>query len=316
LILYCFVEVLRRQEFTKDKLQWVTIPLRVVAILSLAMFFLKPEFARFLWEEADDRLGGAFADPMTFAHSFGQFFVFLFGILVFMWQELQKKQKAFLLTTIIVLGLCVLFTFTRGVWIGCAVACLVVAGMFSWRLLLGFSAAGAVGLGLLISFWTAFRERILFVLNSSNNYDSQRIALWKANWAMVQDYPILGTGYGVNSQRLGEYFERLGYPADQFKSHAHNEYLHLWAGTGTLGLLCYLFFVGFLLTQTWLSFKKFQSWEKAVMAGCMAAQVEFLVSGFTESNFERSKVRFVAMMVWALVLVYRSVRLNQSRKNP
>jgi len=104
----------------------------------------------------------------------------------------------------------------------------------------------------------------------------------------------------------------LGYPEDQFKSHAHNQYLHIWAGTGTLGLLCYLFFVGFLLVQTWKNFKSFQGWEKALMAGCMAAQVEFLVSGFTESNFERSKVRFVAMMAWAFVLLYRSYRIRKN----
>ena len=168
---------------------------------------------------------------------------------------------------------------------------------------------------ILFLFWQRFHDRILFMFDYSNNYDSERVWLWKANFKIFMDHPLLGIGYGQYKFRLREYYDILGAPISQFESHAHNQYLHFLAGTGALGLLCFLIFVGFNLYSGWQLIRLTKNTNLQTFAyGLFAAQISFLIGGLTESNFERAKVRWTYLVFTALVLAtIRSLQVD-SRK--
>lgn len=129
---------------------------------------------------------------------------------------------------------------------------------------------------------------------------------------IFKDHPLFGAGYGQNKFLLHEYYDKQGLPKDQFIGHAHNEYLHILAGTGALGLLCYLAILGTIFFQAFLVFWRTssnQSFRKGLALGVLGGQICFLIGSLTESNFEHSKVRFGIMFMWAI-----SIWLWQSKE--
>lgn len=75
---------------------------------------------------------------------------------------------------------------------------------------------------------------------------NHRYFIWRVAWAMVRDRPLLGVGYGGfathfpdyrDAQRGDSWYASL-IETQQYENtrYAHNEYLHLWAECGLLGL--------------------------------------------------------------------------------
>ena len=96
----------------------------------------------------------------------------------------------------------------------------------------------------------------------------------------------------------------MGVPEGFLESHAHNQYLHFLAGTGILGLFCFLVVVIGLFRMHFLAFKglseKQNYFWKGLALGVLGAEICFFVSGVTESNFSIAKNRYLIMTIWAL----------------
>lgn len=253
------------------------------------------------------RVGGLFDDPMTFAHVYSLFFILGFFI------NLQKHKLLISLSTLFC-GLAVFLSMTRGVWIGLFLSLGIFLYIYRKKLALIFLGATSTVFLLLFGLWPRFQERVLFAFNYSNNYDSERLWLWQANWKIFTNNPLFGIGFGQYKYRLREYYDLLGAPVKQFESHAHNQYLHFLAGTGSLGLMCFLFFIGFNLYWSWRLVQMTKNTNLSGYSfGLLAAQVSFLIAGFTESNFERAKVRWTYLVFSALALA--TIRSLQADPN-
>lgn len=248
----------------------------------------------------DSRAQGPFANPMTYAHSTALLFFLLAG-LVLEKNSVPAKWRKPLIAVCAMTGLCVLLSFTRGVWIGVAIGGVITAFLYRPKLGAAITGVGVVFIGALLAFWERFRERFFYSF-STGSYDEERWTLWKTNSVIWRENPWFGIGYGENGRRLREYYDRLGVPAGYFEGHAHNQFLHLLAGTGLFGLLCYLAIFAFFIRLNWRLLRaSLPAWERGLLWGTLAGQISFLGGGLTEANFEHSKVRFMLMFVWAIV---------------
>jgi O-antigen ligase len=130
-------------------------------------------------------------------------------------------------------------TQSRGGFIGALVALLAALVFFKGRrraLLLGICTVAA-GLGL----WFAANPA---ALNRVTNYDgggSGRSELWRLAWAMTEDHPVVGVGYGGFSSQAPSYERRVG-PLQflavtvEHPKVVHNTYLQVLAEDGIVGL--------------------------------------------------------------------------------
>lgn len=270
----------------------------------------------------DFRLGGLFQFSMTYAHVYGIFFCCLLGIYFQIYPTLPPKKKIFYVVTITVLGISLLLTYTRGAWIAAFIS--VITMGFLWRLRNGFIvivACISLATGLYM-FVPSIKKRIDFTAKiadpekAKTSYDLERVVLWKTNILIFKDHPLFGAGYGQNKFLLHEYYEKQGLPKDQFIGHAHNQYLHLLAGTGVLGLILYvslLLIFAVLTLKAYLLTPKVQSLQRGLALGALGGQIFFAVGGLTESNFEHAKVRFAIMVMWALGL-YLAQQVSSAKK--
>jgi len=198
-----------------------------------------------------DRLAGPLGDPNYFA----QILLILVPLALFLtWEEKALRNR---LTAVLSLGLIVsaaVLTYSRG---GALALALVVGASFlaqgvQWRRIVLGGLAVAMGASLLVP--SGFRERLTTmgqflpdeaVLTETDSSFEERMVLMGAAWEMLADNSMLGVGAGNYTARFGEYAERFGSVALDYRDpddvrYPHSLYLEVGAETGALGLLVFL----------------------------------------------------------------------------
>jgi O-antigen ligase len=250
---------------------------------------------------------------MALAQSYGPLCVLLLPLSIY--SLFRKPKRNYLISiTFIITSLAILFTFTRGVWMSLVIATLIGSFIFSKRIgIITILILLIAGCTLMVS-WPKFRERTIQVFDTQKSYDSERLVLWKTNWSIFKESPLIGIGYGENKRRLREYFNRLGLPQNQFEGHAHNQYLHFLAGTGIIGLFFYLAWCFNFLKITLQLYNQSKEKENLELSllflGLFMAQVAFHFGSLTEANFTISKNRMLMVFIWSFVL-YRYLKLKK-----
>ena len=306
-VLYVLIEVFDYVKPDKRAINFMVWFLGLISAANIGIFFA--DFPSLGWLRYGSepggfvRAGGFFGDPMTFAHSFVLLLLLCCGLVFWSHERFSRSQ---LLAMSISCGLGVVsiyLTFTRGVWVG------FLAGLaffkFLTRPVLALIVSFVLGLGSWyiyqsLSEGSAIHWRVSRTFKEIDG-KSERKVIWRTHYEIFKDFPIFGAGYGQNSHLVPSYYERDGVPTGTLVSHAHNQYLHLAAGTGLLGLCCYLFIWYFFfrnLIRLWRR-RDLDLWDRGLVAGLLMGQIAFCVGGLTEANFEHSKVRFMVMLMWA-----------------
>lgn len=153
----------------------------------------------------------------------------LLGIVVF---TRQVSAKVGILLIIATCCYCLLFSFSRGGYVGILVG-MIIVGMFKSRWLLAVVAVLVIGWQTLLP--VSVQERIAMTTGDAaegQTFDSsaeERINLWEDAMVLFKQNPITGTGFETY-----ESMGRLGY-AD-----THNYYLKVLAETGVIGFFLFL----------------------------------------------------------------------------
>ena len=253
-----------------------------------------------LWRSA-----GVFGSPLAYAYIVGQHVCLPLAVMLLTFSKRHQHKMLFWtsLAAYVVITVSLFTTFTRGVWIAMTVAHLFVAWQASRKIAAAILVSGAAFVTAAFFSVETFRLRILSLFNAGYSSNSERVFLWRANWEMFKDYPILGIGYQENENRAGEYVARLGKP-DAFTGHAHNNVIQMLSGTGITGLATWLFIVVFMLWLNWRLWKTLPAdllWPRAIALACLGAQITLHIGGMTECNFKAGATSHNLMIVWALV---------------
>lgn len=252
-----------------------------------------------------ERAGGLLGSIMSFAHNLAPVFCLYFILTLTNWKNLSPKVKALYVAVVMTSLALVIVTFTRGVWIGSVVALSVTAFIWNKKVFAGV-VLGLVAIFLIgVTTSERFANRVFTRTANETDSNQERTALWRSNWAMIKDYPVFGVGIGQNKSHLRDYYDMFGYPQTQRQSHAHNQYLQYWAGTGTLGFICFLIFLFVVLKYSYQSYKDNQtSYLSHLQLGLLAAMICFLVGSLTESNFNIAKNRFLFLMLAGMAVAW------------
>lgn len=256
----------------------------------------------YLW-----RSGGFYGEAMAWAHTMGPIFALCAGAGYKLWTRRDPLWWWFAIAAGFT-GLAVLFTMTRGVWAAAALTIPVMAYLVDRRR--GFVALALVivGSATILTISPSIRDRVLFTLNFQQTHDSERLVLWRTNYHIFKDSPLVGWGYGENQRRLREAYDSLGVPENQFTGHAHNQIMHMLAGTGALGLACYLVF-------WWLIWRTTRLWWKAsgenadplpeaLAFGILGAILLFHLGSMTEANFAIAKNRMAILTIASVAVAF------------
>ncbi|MBH8560622.1 IctB family putative bicarbonate transporter [Nostoc sp. CENA67] len=236
-------------------------------------------------------------------------------VAIFVWQSWFKKALA--LTMLIVNTACLIFTYSRGGWIGLVVAILtVMVLLFYWWSVqmppfwrtwsLPIILGGLIGVLLLaiifvepvrLRFFSIFADRS----DSSNNF---RRNVWDAVFEMIRDRPIIGIGPGHNA------FNKI-YPLYQHPRYsalsAYSILLEVAVETGFVGLACFLWLIIVTFNTAFLQLRRLResmNIEGFWLIGAFATLLGMLAHGTVDTVWFRPEVNTLWWLMVALIASY------------
>lgn len=218
---------------------------------------------------------------------------------------------------------------SRSGWVGATVGLSVVALLLLWRKSLRAFCIALVAIPLIVGalvggLWAVspmFKERVSSAL-AVEGTAGHRIAMWQDTWQMIQDKPVLGHGPGSYRWLYPKY---QSWQADRWLRYAHNEYLHLWAEYGLVGLLLMTAILGTVIARCLWVYRRIERGRDAcLLAGFLGALCAALAHAMFDFNLHvfalvhllvlfggvtmgglfssgNLKVRAVPFAVWGLV---------------
>ena len=210
-------------------------------------------------------------------------------------KEYKKWRLAFLGTGLLA-ALCLLYTYSRGNWVACAVMLLAFCVLFCRKAFIPILGGGAA---VLATGGTAVLHRLASIQGGYGGDTSiaLRMAYLKSTKWIIEEFP-----FGV-----GWYGYRFVYPTYNFyladKSvimyHCHNIFLNIWAELGAHGLLAFLVvWWGIFLPAAWrLAYHGRSLWLKAMGRGYVLATVGIIIGGLTDHVYFNTQM---GLCFWTL----------------
>jgi O-antigen ligase len=202
----------------------------------------------------------------------------------------------------LLMGVAVLLSWTRGVWIAAAVAAVyLVWRRRAWLIVF-------VPLVVLLAFFAspaAMRARFTSIYNPASVDSNQfRIVVWRTGLRMIEQHPLLGVGPEGVKPHFEEYV-----PADiprplpiGFYGHLHNIYLHYAAERGIPTMLALLWMLLQILVDFWRGLRTLPpgpSLRRFLLNGGIAVLLATMIEGVVELNLGDSEVLTMFLVVVA-----------------
>jgi putative inorganic carbon (hco3(-)) transporter len=144
-------------------------------------------------------------------------------------------------------------TFSRGGWLAASLSLTIVCFLL-WRRKKLSPAVPLVLFFLLSAVALVFHENIAHRLTGEDGGSARsRVPLMMMAWDIIGDRPTLGVGANNYTQALGPRTPQFG---NEWLFTVHNQYLLVWAETGTIGLAAYLWFLLATLRRGWQRWKR------------------------------------------------------------
>ena len=201
---------------------------------------------------------------------------------------------------------CMLFTFSRGGWLGLLIAAAIFLVMLDRRFIL-------VGIAGLIVLYFALPEvildRLLSVGNTGDSSTSFRVFIWLGTLNMLRDYWFTGIGPGVAAYK--RVYPLYSYNA-VYSPHSHNLYLQITCDTGFSGIAIFIviFFTYFRDVCSALSRERDKA-SKRLQIAAVSSIFGFLAQGMTDYSFYNYRVMFVFWLVLGIgIIAARRSRLE------
>ncbi len=234
---------------------------------------------------------------------------------VFAWKGWLPKLLA-----VVMVGLnasSLIFTFSRGGWLGLVVSSSVLALLLLYWLLpllpriwqfWAFPAllgGLAVVIVLAVMFVPAIRTRVLSIFadrnDSSNNF---RINVWAAVQEMIRDRPILGIGPGNEAfNKVYPLYQRPGFTALS----AYSIFLELLVEAGAIGFAAFLWFLLTTLNRGWQTLNHLRTLRHPDgfwLMAALATMLGMLTHGLVDTIWYRPEVATLWWLMIAIVASY------------
>ncbi|MHC1695074.1 MAG: O-antigen ligase family protein [Eubacteriales bacterium] len=195
--------------------------------------------------------------------------------------------------------LCLVFTLSRGAWIGFIIGLVVLLYIYNSRVLAVY-AAGLLCVPLLPAVLPeSIIKRFTSIGDLADSSTSYRVSIWQAALDMLGD--LWRSGIGLGSQAFGAVYPEYSLAGIESAPHSHNLFLQISIESGLIGLLLFLALVLLLLQLTLSYISSAPDKGLRLAAGaCICSIIGVLVQGMTDYIWYNYRVFFMFWIIAAL----------------
>ncbi len=291
LLFLALVQRLRTKQDAERLTCWIAGAAACMALLGLAQFFSGTSSYLWIYPHPARSAQGHVTGSFTNQNHFAQFVVL--GVGPLLWcvnrarQTSTRAKQGWHLLPLFGAGLvvlAVLLSFSRGGMLALGVALAVYGGILFQHGRLGrrelatiAACVVCIGVALSLHGYEPIARRLSSLLNvgTANGGPSQeRFDLWRADWAAVHDFVLLGAGAGTHPEIYPRYMVD---PYNVRFTHAENCYLQVLLETGLVGLSLLLAGIAVALSWclrlVWRARSRLDSALSAGLCGSLAASL-------------------------------------------
>ncbi len=265
-------------------------------------FGLSPEFTKYAY--TDKKIEATLDNP----NNLGAFLVLaLFPIIMLVIYEKNKIKKSIysLISVLIIIN--IVLTGSRNAIIGVALGAVILAIVFSWKLIFIIGPVAVISL-----FIPKISHRILDIANSSQN--ASRIYLWKTALKMIKEHPILGVGNGNYVSLYDTYVKKypeLKYPWFTHRP-SHNSYLKVTSELGILGIISFVCMLIFsLLRVKQVAANAKDKFYRYFCTGILASMAGFYFMNISDNLFFVPKT---TAYFWILLAISQAIAIRENSR--
>lgn len=235
-----------------------------------------------MFSDIETRVVSTFENPNVL----GEYLLLLIPVgLAVVWGAREGYNKLIHLGIVGALSLCMIYTYSRGNWIGLLVAVFMFFMFYDRR----FVWLGIVALLLSPMFLPQnVINRFLSVGDMGDTSTSYRVYIWMGTLSMLKDYWFCGIGVGTDA------FNRI-YPMYAYSGvmapHSHNLYLQIVTENGIAGLIIFIAMLAVYFKMCISTIVRSNDrLLKAIITGLAAGMLGYLVQGMFDNVWYNYRV--------------------------
>lgn len=322
--------------FTQKKMlystiHWIISIATLVAIYGITVYLINKDY---IWGGVNNaynpyysgfgRIGSTLGNPNAAGSYLLLCLPFFFFLLHGIYPGFSKKILIYrICTSIVLMG--IWLTFSRGSWIAAGVSCgiylhlhlknftrffkrtfkLETITVYLVVLMLLIPVINTFGDNGLYRLWSQSLMRIEKTLNLVET-EASRLAIYKTSWRVIQDYPLLGVGFGNFTRLFDKYKDpTTPKPVSEYTAvkTTDNMYLMVLCETGFLGLVAFL---GLMFSLGQLTYKRYRMAspgpDREIYRATLAGFCGFLVNMMTWDAFNQPTVRMTFWIILGIAL--------------
>ena len=244
--------------------------------------------------ELKGRVVSVFGNPNVL----GEFLILIFPITLALMATAKRSHERFFLFTVSLINCwCLVFTWSRGAWLGCIISTALFLCVSSRY----FFTAGVLSLPWVAAIFSLKGDSAVLtrLTNFSDSSTSYRVSIWRGVFSMLQDIGPYGIGIGEGAfRKMYPVYSLAGIEA---APHAHNLYLQIAVEMGMFALAAFFTFI-FLYAQFSLSFCKsaMSRSNKLICLGIFSGVLALLIQGLTDYVWYNYRIFLLFWMIIGL----------------
>ena len=213
---------------------------------------------------------------------------------VFMIRACKFRERLFYTAAFLTGVLCMVFTQSRGCWLGLMLAAAVFVTFYNGKL---WGLLPAVLLILPFVIPQTMADRMMSVGNLEDSSTSYRVFIWLGTIEMLKDFWLGGIG-------MGEGAFRSVYPLYSYNAiiapHSHNTFLQLWVEGGICTLLIFIVTMIVFIKKTSDTYRRSDKNGRLFPLAALSGVIGFLLQSMFDYTFYNYRMMAMFFMITAL----------------
>lgn len=279
----------------------------VLSLLGLILYLGHPYYRYWL---PGDTLSATYINRDHFAGYLEMVIPLAIGLL---YADIGKEKKALVGFCVVVMVVAFVLAASRGAW-----ASLVVSGLLILPFVLRKKLLKRVLLGLILCSAAIYFALSHFDLSvaagrartiiEGAGVDEARIQFWMGTVDLIKAHPWIGSGIG-NFVYVFPQFRPFGIYQGWLVDYAHNDYLHMAAELGLLGLLLIIWII---FAAVWSGLREFSgsqgAFKRSILLGATIGVMSMALHSFVDFNLH---IPANAIMFVTLIAIIMTMRLRR-----